>query len=169
MKWDEKCKFYVLYFSCSFCLNIFKLSSFLWLCIQQALGCQKQVRCLRVTINLSRKFKKEIGATPIFKRILVLFEYIYNPLMILHPTSPWFWKSHQVLESQCPFSIFGPNDPSKEKECHAHFLWNYYFMLKFLQSSWFSIQQALDFENGIRYFKVAMNCPFLAQMSQTRK
>ena len=124
-----------MYFSCSFCLNMFKLCSFLWFCIQQALGCEKQVRCLRVTINLPRKFNKEIGATPIFKRILVLFEYIYNLLKIVHQTSPFWWNLDQVLESYSQFSIFGPNVPNKETEYHTYFLWIYCFILKFLQSS----------------------------------
>ena len=158
-----------MYFSCSFCLNMFKLCSFLWFCIQQALGCQKQVRCLRVTINLLRKFNKEIGATPIFKRILVLFEYIYNLLKIVHQTSPFWWNLDQVLESYSQFSIFGPNVPNKETVPHLFFMNLLFYFKIFTILSWFCIQRALGFENQIRYFKVTANCPFLAQMSQIRK
>ena len=37
---------FTFYVWCSFCLNVFKF------CIQQALGCEKQVRCVGVTANL---------------------------------------------------------------------------------------------------------------------
>ena len=55
--------------------------------------------------------------------------------MLLHPMSPWFWKSDLVLKSYSQFSIFGPNAPNKERECHAYFLWIYCFILKFLEPS----------------------------------
>ena len=100
------------------------------------------------------QIRKQI-ATPIFNEIIVLFENFYNPLMVLHPTSPCIWKSDQVLESYSQFSIFGPNASNKEIECHVHLLWNYCFIWKLLESFHDSASnEPLDLSTGSGTWKL---------------
>ena len=87
-----------------------------WVCLQSfmillqwALSCKKWVKNLRVIANLSfwTLLTQRMGhAMPIFRGIIALLEYIYNLVMILHPTSSWLWNSGLVFESQSQLPIW---------------------------------------------------------------
>ena len=109
---------------------------------------------------------RKCGATIIFYEIIVVFENFYNPLMILHLKSPWFWKSDQVCESYNRFSIFGPNAPNKETMPHPFFMKLLFYLKIFTILPWLFIQST---ENQIRYLKVTVNFLFLVQMPQISK
>ena len=97
--------------------NIFITLS--WFCIQQALGYENQVWCLRVTANLPIRAQvpqiRKYGATPIFYEIIVLYKYIYNHLMILHPTSPCWLNLGQYFRVTANLPFFGLNAPNERK------------------------------------------------------
>ena len=109
---------------------------------------------------------RKCSATIIFYEIIVLFENFYNPLMILHLKSPWFWKSDLVHESYTQFSIFGPNAPNKETMPHPFFMKLLFYLKIFTILSWLFIQRT---ENQIWYLKVTVNFLFLVQMPQISK
>ena len=109
---------------------------------------------------------RKCGATIIFYEIIVVFGNFYNPLMILHLKSHWFWKSDQVCESYNQFSIFGPNAPNKETMPHPFFMKLLFYLKIFTILSWLFIQST---ENQIRYLKVTVNFLFLAQMPHISK
>ena len=88
---------------------------------------------------------KEIRCHTHFWWNMLLFEYIYNPLIILPPIISCRWKLDQVFQSCSQFSILSPNAPNKVVRCHDHlfknfqFIWVYVFTI-FLR---FCIQWAL--------------------------
>ena len=114
-----------------------KLQLFMIL-LQRTLGCKNWVKDLRVIANLpfwTLLTQIQEHATPIFRGIIVILEYIYNLVMILHPTSSWLWKSGLVFEGHSQFTNSGPSAPNKKIGCHTHFLWNYCFIQIYLHSS----------------------------------